>query len=177
MKDQVVALKWVNDNIEYFGGNPNSITLTGMSAGAASVHLHYLSPLSKGLFQRGMSHSGTALNPWVIKENPLVFAKNLSASVGCPESPSKELKECIKRRPSNLLLEKSGIFKEYQQMPFSPFAVVIDGYSKNPFLPENPYQMLLKKKVADLPWLASMTRDEGIFPGACKIFIIARKII
>lgn len=48
MKDQVAALKWVKNNIQYFGGNPNSITLTGLSAGGASVQYHYLSPLSKG---------------------------------------------------------------------------------------------------------------------------------
>lgn len=48
IRDQILALKWVKDNIAYFGGNPESITITGMSAGGASVHMHYLSPLSKG---------------------------------------------------------------------------------------------------------------------------------
>lgn len=48
MKDQVMALRWVKNNIQFFGGNPNSITLTGMSAGGASVHLHYMSPMSTG---------------------------------------------------------------------------------------------------------------------------------
>lgn len=50
MKDQVMALKWIKNHIQYFGGNPESITLTGMSAGGASVHLHYMSPLSTGMF-------------------------------------------------------------------------------------------------------------------------------
>lgn len=48
LKDQVLALKWVKQNIGSFGGNPDSITLSGFSAGAASVHYHYLSPLSEG---------------------------------------------------------------------------------------------------------------------------------
>jgi len=48
LKDQVQALKWVKRNIKYFGGNPENITISGMSAGGASVHFHMLSPLSRG---------------------------------------------------------------------------------------------------------------------------------
>ena len=49
MKDQVEALKFVKNQITYFGGDPNSITIFGESAGAASVIHHVLSPMSKGL--------------------------------------------------------------------------------------------------------------------------------
>ena len=48
MKDQVAALKWIQQNIVAFGGDPNSVTITGMSAGAGSVHSHLISPMSKG---------------------------------------------------------------------------------------------------------------------------------
>lgn len=48
LKDQSMALRWVRDNILMFGGNPDSVTLTGCSAGGASVHYHYLSPMSRG---------------------------------------------------------------------------------------------------------------------------------
>lgn len=48
LKDQVLALKWIQKYIKYFGGNPDSVTITGFSAGGSSVHYHYLSPLSKG---------------------------------------------------------------------------------------------------------------------------------
>lgn len=50
MKDQVAALKWVQKNIESFGGDPNQVTICGESAGGGSVHLHMHSPLSKGKF-------------------------------------------------------------------------------------------------------------------------------
>jgi hypothetical protein len=48
MKDQSMALQWIKENVAAFGGNPNSITLTGTSAGGCSVHFHYLSPWSRG---------------------------------------------------------------------------------------------------------------------------------
>lgn len=48
LKDQVQALKWVKHNIEMFGGDPDMVTIAGYCAGAASVSLHLVSPLSKG---------------------------------------------------------------------------------------------------------------------------------
>jgi juvenile-hormone esterase len=49
LKDQAMALQWIKSNIEYFGGNPNLVTIFGQSAGAASVHMHMMSPLSRGV--------------------------------------------------------------------------------------------------------------------------------
>jgi len=48
MKDQVAALKWIQRNIGAFGGSSDDITITGLSAGASSVHYHMISPMSKG---------------------------------------------------------------------------------------------------------------------------------
>lgn len=48
LKDQAEALRWIKENIAQFGGNPDSITIAGSSAGGASVHFHMLSPQSKG---------------------------------------------------------------------------------------------------------------------------------
>ena len=50
LKDQVMALRWVQQNIKQFGGDPGNVTIFGESAGGASVHLQLLSPMSKGLF-------------------------------------------------------------------------------------------------------------------------------
>lgn len=52
LKDQVFALHWVKAHISNFGGDPNDVTLIGHGAGGASVHYHYLSQRSEGLFKR-----------------------------------------------------------------------------------------------------------------------------
>ncbi|CAN7951289.1 unnamed protein product, partial [Ixodes pacificus] len=60
--DQHLALKWVQANIEVFGGDPARVTIVGNSAGSMSVHAHILSPLSKGLFKGAVMLSGSHNN-------------------------------------------------------------------------------------------------------------------
>lgn len=60
--DQVAALRWVNENISAFGGDPDNVTIFGQSAGGMSTKFHCVSPLSKGLFRRAVVHSGGGLN-------------------------------------------------------------------------------------------------------------------
>lgn len=55
--DQIQALKWVNENIAVFGGDPDNITIAGESAGSSSVNALCVSPLSKGLFKRAIAES------------------------------------------------------------------------------------------------------------------------
>ncbi|KAM7536923.1 hypothetical protein Aperf_G00000065534 [Anoplocephala perfoliata] len=66
LKDQQLALKWVQDNIETFNGDPNQVTLFGESAGAVSVGLQYLAPTSRPLFKRIIMESSSPLNRWAL---------------------------------------------------------------------------------------------------------------
>ena len=61
MYDQMTAIKWVKDNIAAFGGDPENITIMGQSAGAASVQMLCMSPLTEGLFQKAVMSSGCGL--------------------------------------------------------------------------------------------------------------------
>lgn len=58
LADQIMALRWVKENIARFGGNPANVTIFGESAGAADVNALIASPLSKGLFARVIAQSG-----------------------------------------------------------------------------------------------------------------------
>ena len=85
MLDQVEALKWVNENIKHFGGNPSMVTIFGQSAGGSSVGLHLLSPLSRDLFHQAIAESGVDLSSFAIqpKSYGLRFTRELSKRLNC----------------------------------------------------------------------------------------------
>ena len=56
-----MALSWIHNNIQYFGGDSTKITLFGESAGSVSVSYHLLSSLSSNLFNNAIMESGSAL--------------------------------------------------------------------------------------------------------------------
>ena len=83
--DQAMAIQWIKDNIHFFGGNPDSITLFGSSAGAASITAHLLSPVSSHLFKRAILQSGVITAPWsqLSAESSKHISQTLAKDVGC----------------------------------------------------------------------------------------------
>ena len=92
-RDQVMAMKWVQQNIADFGGDPDSVTIFGESAGALSTSAHLLSPMSEGLFHRAILQSGDALSGWMglTQTHAIQYGNMLSNAVGC-DSAIQQLK-------------------------------------------------------------------------------------
>lgn len=168
LKDQTAALKWIQKNIAAFGGNPNSVTITGNSAGGASVHYHYLSPLSQGLFHRGISQSGSALHSWTSMEKGGAKSRQLGSFLGCKTENSEELAECLRNRPAYQLVQRVKDFqvKTWMYTPFAPFGPTVEVGGANPFMTKTPVDALLDGDAQNLPWITSVTTEEGLYPTA-----------
>ncbi|XP_045772676.1 venom carboxylesterase-6-like [Maniola jurtina] len=167
LKDQSFALKWVQDNIIKFGGDPYSITLMGSSAGAASVHYHYLSPLSKGTFHRGFASSGSAFVPWAYDTKPAEKAEALAAIIGCPTTDTSEMANCLKNKSGEDIVTAQIQMFEWSQHWFSLFAPTAEAPgTKKPFLTQHPYIATEAGAMQPVPLIACEMAYEGLYPGA-----------
>ncbi|GBP22145.1 Neuroligin-4, X-linked [Eumeta japonica] len=86
MKDQVAALRWINKNIQKFGGDPKKVTVAGFSVGAGMAELLALSKSTEGLIDKIILDSGSALSPWAVSRDPIRLAKNIAYSLGFNET-------------------------------------------------------------------------------------------
>jgi para-nitrobenzyl esterase len=82
-RDQIAALQWIKRNIAAFGGDPDRITIAGESSGGDSVTALTVSPLAKGLFQRGIAESGV-INPLAGKASAERLGKELGETLRAP---------------------------------------------------------------------------------------------
>ncbi len=141
---QIMAMQWVRDNIAEFGGNPDNITIFGESAGAASVGLHLLSPLSRNLFSQAIMQSATATVPWgvITKEESILRGLRLAELMRCPHDRSRirDTIDCLRESNATELVYKEwdGIVYGIAEFPFVP---IIDGS----FLDESPGTALKTK--------------------------------
>ncbi|KAK7071886.1 Carboxylesterase [Halocaridina rubra] len=102
--DQVEALRWVQRNIAQFGGDPNRVTLGGFDSGAAAVHLHMLSPRSKGLFNGAIMMSGAGNCVWSISEEPEDAAYVVGRHLDCSTWSTWYLRECLMDKTTDELI-------------------------------------------------------------------------
>ena len=180
MLDQIAAMKWVKENIAAFSGDPNKVTIMGQQAGGASVHYHLLSPLSRGLFNRAVSMSGTALCWWASLKRPLERAKKLARLLECPytvlhdgspngDITTKALVECLRERDMEKLMNTHPNFYEWRhleqsQEPISAWSPRVDAHdSPQPFMPLEPIDLMKAGSFQHVPWIAGLTDDEGAF--------------
>ncbi|MDR8393069.1 carboxylesterase family protein [Aliifodinibius sp. S!AR15-10] len=144
--DQALALQWVKDNIETFGGDPGNITIAGESAGSISVSAQMASPLSRDLISGAVGESGSllgALSAAPLKEGEKAgqkFQEVLGAG---------SLSE-MRKMPAEKVLEATA--KEGVQR----FSLTVDGH----FFPRDPLEIYRSGEQADVPLLVGWNSQE-----------------
>lgn len=105
MKDQVVALRWVQENIISFNGDPNRVTIFGGSAGSACVGFHMLSPISKGLFHKAILQSGAPVCTWAVTPSKIARKRAYAVATiaGCNFVSSEDVLNCLRKLPARYL--------------------------------------------------------------------------
>ncbi|XP_053395718.1 neuroligin-4, X-linked-like [Mercenaria mercenaria] len=119
----VIVIKWVHDNIANFAGDRENVTLFGNSAGAASVVYQALNPTNKGLFQRIITQSGSALAIWAQQYNSSEMFADFVSEVNC--SVERNVYEDILTRLQ---------LKAAEELVTDRFGPVVDGS----FITEDP---------------------------------------
>ncbi|XP_045137548.1 juvenile hormone esterase-like [Portunus trituberculatus] len=172
LMDQILALEWVRDNVRYFGGMNDSITVMGSGAGGMSAHLLLLSPFTRGaslhndhsaLIQGAISQSGTAYSPQAIVRKPRGFAFKLGLHLGCTTPSSKDLLSCLRSISADTINKQIPSLFEWDEEPL-PFGPVIDTWRKDEaFLPDEPHHLIRHGQFLHVPWMVGTNRNDGAF--------------
>ncbi|RUS88399.1 hypothetical protein EGW08_003855, partial [Elysia chlorotica] len=179
LKDQLLALRWVKDNIRQFGGDPDDVTIFGESAGSASVAALSVTPGANGLFTKAILQSGTILSSWAMaydpKETFYQFAKNadclpLIYNPWNTLNYHQNVMKCLKTKTDKELVEAHPKY-DLDSLAFSKgfweqayIGLVVD----KDFLPKAPADLLRDRAylqrngVLDRSYLMGITDNEGI---------------
>ncbi|XP_071876871.1 esterase FE4-like isoform X3 [Bombus fervidus] len=162
LKDLIIALEWVKENIANFGGDSNNVTIFGVSAGGALVHCLLVSPRAKGLFHKAILQSGTLTCPWatVKIENSSKGSFKLASLLGKDSNDPVEVFEFLRTVPTEDIVKAqitllSPEREKANDLPFTPSS---DEVAENPVLPE-PIEQLITKE-ADVPVIISYAKHE-----------------
>ena len=153
--DQVLALEWVRDHIEAFGGDPNDVTIFGESAGGMSVGTLLGTPAARGLFHKAIPQSG-ACQAIHDREGALAVTDALLKLLGVGRRDVAALRDV----PVDALMKaQQGIAIQMLSgdggtlLPFQPS---IDGQ----VLARHPLDLVREGAARDVRLLAGTTRDE-----------------
>lgn len=95
MKDQALVLKWIQKNIRHFGGDPDLVTVAGVTSGAHCATAHMVSPMSKGLFKNVIAMSGAITWQRKLKENNTNMVKKLAEKINCTTENINTMVQCL----------------------------------------------------------------------------------
>jgi para-nitrobenzyl esterase len=147
--DQIEALKWINNNIDQFGGDSSNITLFGESAGAANIGNLILSPPADGLFHRAISQSG-GFQLWnnADLESQQTFGHDLATSLDITDGSLSTLK----KESAEVLFNKAK-----QDFPEYYYGASVDGF----VLPDTALNLLFSRKLT-VDLLIGSNQDEWL---------------
>ncbi|CAG5045959.1 unnamed protein product [Parnassius apollo] len=171
LKDVILALRWINNNIERFGGDRNKITIGGNSSGAAIVHYLLLTEQSNDLFQRAILISGSAVCHRFVarhaKDNTLILAKEL----GVIADDAHELLKKFQDIKVFDLIDAEMNLTKYDNVvlrSFNMFVPTIEINSSHAVITIDPIKKLNLGLVQNIPVLVGFNNREGIY-GIVKI--------
>uniref|UniRef100_A0A182TIU0 Carboxylesterase type B domain-containing protein n=1 Tax=Anopheles melas TaxID=34690 RepID=A0A182TIU0_9DIPT len=165
LHDQLLVLRWVADNIAHFNGDPHNVTLFGESAGAVSVHLHLLSPLSTPFFHKAICESSVALADYAVPNDTLGNSRRLAQLLNPSAHSDAEMLETLRSAPAQRLAElcdRTAIGEEKRGSILMPFRPVVDQSAKEPIVPLHPIKALgIDGRIPAIPLLLGYNNREG----------------
>ena len=161
LSDQRMALFWVQQNIEFFGGNKDQVTLGGESAGAISTLSHIASPYSAGLFRSAIVESGTYVIPFNNAQVQNYYFKRFMEYAGCT---GKDYADCLHGLPLKRIMEAQEK-TEHDVWPFlnHPISLILPWIptTGTPQLPLHPYEAFRTGNFNRVPLVIGQNSEEG----------------
>lgn len=119
LKDQTLALRWVQANIHHFGGDRDRVTISGLSAGSFSATAHMISPMSQGLFHNVIGLSGSIVSQIKPESNNTETVREVARRVNCTTDTIDGMIDCLRNVSSEKIFNsnylssrKINIFKD-----------------------------------------------------------------